>query len=263
MCYYVFITMPPLHGNTFNGSPDRHVLVGALPDKPLKTIPEVITVMGGMSKLLPRAGLEHLVPFNDIYRLMTISVYRRLLEGKFNRPDVVEVAVPDFAHRWIDPVTQFGLGNRKGMSRTWEFAMYHPFMKYAEPAIQFGSGMIPHVRVDLAGTADAIDAPEDYKDDYTYVVGDSLREVAEDIADDYLPIHGVIQHVATEGTLLALGMWREQSWQAGLELRKARGHEAKRYAINERLDQQAVLTSRAALLGDFGLKAAQVFFPAA
>lgn len=256
--------MPPLRGNHFNGAPDRRALIDALPRERLKTTPEVITAMGGLGKVLRRAGLKHLEPFNKTYLDVTVDAYRKVQEDKFDCPYIVMDAISDFAQRWFDPVTQFGLKNRRGMTRTWQVAFYDPFMWWAEPAVQFGVGMLSHVWVDLPKTVCALKAPKEYKRDYTDHIHDSLQTVANNSSDYYLPVAGRLQSFLSGGAMYALAGGREKSWNVGEELLEAGGDIIKVADISNNIDQQTANAARLLLyMGDITLKGAELAFPAA
>jgi hypothetical protein len=241
---------------------DPYPILDTVPER-LSSIEDALNVMDGLEVALPRAGLGHLLPFNEIYHALTFGVYQALQNGRYTRPDVVAQAVTEFCELYVDPVTEFALGNREAIPKIWQLVFYSRAIRRAERGVQFMVPMDAHIEHDLPLVVDAIGAPADYYPDYSNEIRDIINATADNKSRTFLPVARFAQRALTRTTKARVDTKRETAWQNGVRLIAARDNAAKRRRIREKLDDDAVISGATVLYaGNLALKGLMRFFPA-
>jgi hypothetical protein len=183
---------------------------------------ELVDAMDITGRLLPRWGLDHLVPFNTAYlslsRDVGDAVKGRSNKFEFSHPQVVERTMGIFAELYFRQIREYHRMGIKGVDEAWRPLFDSNAGKNASPGIQFLLGMNAHIVYDLPQALLKSGVTEDYYADYTKVVGGLIDEVAKYMAPAYVPGTKGVRNFLTRKTVKRIAVWREDAWNAGKEL---------------------------------------------
>lgn len=241
------------------------------------TTTEVLDAMWAIEGQLAGAGLEHLIPFNEIYRNLTTRVVEHIEFSKlhpddetaFQHPETVERTIGIFADFWWKQLRAYtGITDEK-VDPAWQFLLYRetapnavediqPYAEKAEEELMDGVlfllGMNAHINYDLAQALRASGVTEDYYEDYRKVIGMLINEIASKFSADYIPGPQWTRQILQWGTERTIAHWREQAWKAGKDLMRSEDEIAVD-AILGRLDRTSVRTGkRLAKVGNAALR---------
>lgn len=227
-------------------------------------VSDSLSVMHGIGSRLEAAGLEHLLPFNEIYSEVTGNVAERLSrapgsDGAFREPETVNYMVGKFADYYFKQLRGYlGLSDER-IDPAWQLLLYPESAPYAvpeleplaltaqseemPPGIKFLLGMNAHINYDLGQALCDPKVTSDYYDDYTRLVGLIIRITADKFADTYIPGPKWSRKLATWLTVATIARWRENAWKAGEDLKEAENQVAVEGIINH-LNRKSIFTGR-------------------
>lgn len=219
---------------------------------PVNTLEEAVPNFRQIKPTLSAVGLEHTGPFVEIYEDVSISVEQGVKEGRFNYPDDVRRTMPIFYNLFRQPFLAYLQGVPQVISPNWQLALYDKRIIHASDGMRFVAGMCAHINSDLAQALDMSGMHDDYKRDFTIIVGDILEEVAKKHAEAYIPVESpLLRQFALRGSLAYIAQARRRSWRDGKKLQKARQAEdyAKHAAIKDKIEQRALRHGKALAYG--------------
>ncbi|MGH7241197.1 MAG: DUF5995 family protein [Candidatus Saccharimonadales bacterium] len=192
--------------------------------KPVDTVESVLDNFAEVGPLLVGSNLAHVETFWRVYGDVTDSVNEGLQRGIFKRPDDVRHTLPlfyDFA-RW--PLLAYVRGEPDAMDSEWRRSLYDPRVVAAMPGIQFLSQMNSHIANDLGRALRQSKVSDEYKPDFTIMVGKKLDEVASRHAQELIPLQIPALRGLTLATCLKyIDVTREIAWHDGKRLLAAHG----------------------------------------
>lgn len=203
----------------FDITPGPLLEVFSHPIVPVNSPAQVLATQERLHTALPAAGLAHVVPFNSVYWALSGEVSQALDEGKYNDYRAGAAAVPRFAQQYYNHLYNAATGNYEAIPRQWMRVLFSPAMQNADPATQFGQGMVGHILdVDLMNTLHAIQAGDEYYDDYTHLVGQLIKNVAMQESRTLLPVHDFARYALTVGVVNRIAGMRAKAWRNGQAL---------------------------------------------
>lgn len=213
--------------------------------RPVETVEEVLDSFEEVGPLLDDAGLPQAVSFWAIYKGVTYKVHNALHNGVFQRPDDVAHTLPIFYNMGRNPLLCYVRGDYESIDPEWGRALRSKSVIKADPGRQFLSCMNSHITTDLGRALYASKVSDEYKPDFTIMVGQMLEEVAHEQAATYIPL----KQPALRGLMLAsclkyIDVAREQAWRDGKRLQAA-SDEQEAARIVERIKRNSVRQGRA------------------
>lgn len=193
------------------------------------------------------AGLEHVIPFWDTYGDVSRTVLDNMGTGRFRREDDVAHTLPIFYNQARQPLLAYVQGAPEHMAPEWRRSLYSPAVVRAAPGIQFLMHMNAHINNDLAQALALSGVDDDYKHDYTDIVGNILEEVATQHADRYIPLSPYLRQTALRTSLGYIAIARERAWRNGKLLQAAQRDEPVQEVIVKKIERRAVQEGRTML----------------
>jgi hypothetical protein len=199
---------------------DAHDAMTAVLLQEVHSVEDVLQNFEYVRPLLEQVGLKHIEPFWEIYGDVSATVQQGLLVDRFNRPDDVRHTLPIFYNQARHALLAHVLDQPKIMSPEWRRTLYDENVINAKPGIQFLMHMNAHINSDLAQALVMSGVHEDYKADFTLMVGKMLEEVATKHALQYTELRSpLMRRLVLKGCLHYIGIARERAWRDGLTLR--------------------------------------------
>lgn len=220
--------------------------------RPVESIENVLESFAEVKPLLsnPEVGLAHVEPFWEIYGDVSAAVYEGLGTGKFRRPQDVEHTLPIFYNQARLPLLAHVQGLPHVIPAEWRRSLYSPSVIHAQPGVQFLNHMNSHINNDLGQALYMSGVHEDYKPDFTLMVGKMLEDVASKHAEQYIPLRsGMMRTVALKACLQYIAVARERAWRDGKKLQAAHQNTDSHKQIVRRIEQTAVAQGRLLLHG--------------
>lgn len=200
---------------------DRHDVIPQSPqllEEAYETAYGVYHDMSEMRDRLGDTGLEHVIPFNQVYQELSGDVAQAILRGEFELPHVVARTMPIFYDYYARAVRSHESGDTYEISAPWQQSFYDERAKRVLPGTQFLLGMNIHINTDLAQATSDSGAGDEYYPDYRNVVGKLIDITAHRLSSDFIPGPSVSRRALTGATVYTIARWREKAWQARRKL---------------------------------------------
>jgi hypothetical protein len=209
---------------------------------PLDDPHEFVSTLSGVNSALDQAGLPW--AFNYAYlKLSRLVVSTATQTDKFNHPDTMIRETTNFGNYWFGPLCNYVDGIRaggdpwEGTSLSWQQAL-SPNVATAPPILQFFSGMLSHIKVDLAPSLDQTGVNQKHYEDFEKI--QPLIARTTDVLLPYLlPDQLLSRHIARNWLVRYIGDIRRDAWDNSVILGEETD-ETKRGDFINRLDAAAV-----------------------
>lgn len=212
----------------FDGYQDRYRELHDVIPEPgsIRDIGEVATALYQIAEATRGANLPN-THFAYVYALLSKNIDNKI--ETYDNPDALNKTSGIFGEAFWEPVRLYAEGvleddveKLQQIPEHWRLAFFAPKVRESLPVLQFYMGMTAHIEGDLAQVLADSGVDDSYYHDYTYKVGDEIRDTSRELAPELVPGPGIVASVALPVVTRSIAKERQDAWDGSKEIMVAR-----------------------------------------